>query len=585
MKQVAIRSAAPLSDEALLSLQKRFTAMLGEEAALSVTLDASLIGGFVAQADGKIYDMSVLNKLGAVEERFKKQPMAADEKDLKAFFGTQLGQLLTAPENESTVYDYGTVTNCADGVVHVEGLSRSLYGELIEFEGGAFGMALELSQDGIGVVLFTGEEEVAVGGIVRGTRKVLSVGVGEKLLGRTVDPLSRPLDGKPLELNQTRPIESPAPGIMDRAPVSAPLQTGILAIDSMIPIGKGQRELIIGDRQIGKTTIGLSAMLNQASKGVISIYCAIGQKAGTVALLRETLQQKGAMDNAVIVAATASDSAAMQYIAPYAACAMAEYFMHNGRDVLVIYDDLSKHAQSYRTMSLLLKRPPGREAYPGDVFYLHSRLLERAAKLSDALGGGSMTALPLIETMAGDISAYIPTNVISITDGQIYLESELFHSGVRPAVNVGLSVSRVGRAAQPKAMRKVSGQLRIKLAQYREMEVFAQFDSDLDLSTQTLLKSGAMLTELMKQDQNTVYALSEEIAILTAYNDGLFDHVAVSDAQAVKRGMLAFLNSTAKAVMDDVDHTGDLNGNDESALKAALHQYFSSAGDAHARDE
>ena len=365
---------------------------------------------------------------------------------------------------EPKIYEYGTVVSCSDGIVQVSGLSHSRYGELLEFENNSYGLALDLRLDGVGAVLLSGAEDVPSGSIVRGTGRVADIGVGEALLGRVVDPIGRPLDGQELQVEKYRPIEGPAPTIMQRAPVDTPLETGLLAIDSMIPIGRGQRELIIGDRQTGKTSIALSAMLNQKGKGVICVYCSIGQKASTIAQLVHTLEQAGAMEHTVVVASTASDSSAMQYLAPYAACAVAEDFMYQGRDALVIYDDLSKHAVAYRAMSLLLRRPPGREAYPGDVFYLHSRLLERAAKLSPEMGGGSMTALPIVETMAGDISAYIPTNVISITDGQIYLETELFHAGIRPAVNVGLSVSRVGRAAQHEAMKKVSGSMRLDVA-------------------------------------------------------------------------------------------------------------------------
>ena len=390
-------------------------------------------------------------------------------------------------EVKPIVYRRGRVDSVGDGVVRISGLPDRLYGELLEFDGGVYGMALDLSEDGVGAVLMDNADTVNVGDGVKGTGVVADVPVGGELIGRVIDPIGRPLDSKPLEAKKHMPCENSAPTIMQRRPVDKPLETGIMAIDSMIPIGRGQRELIIGDRQTGKTSIALDTIINQKNSDVICIYCAIGQKASNIAQITETLQKAGAMEYSLVVAATASDSPAMQYLAPYAACAVAEGFMKDGRDVLVIYDDLSKHAVAYRTMSLLLHRPPGREAYPGDVFYLHSRLLERSACMSKELGGGSITAMPVIETMGGNISAYIPTNVISITDGQIYLETELFHSGVRPAVNTGLSVSRVGRSAQHKAMQKVSGSLRIELSQYREMAVFTRFGSDVAVSYTHLL--------------------------------------------------------------------------------------------------
>ena len=398
---------------------------------------------------------------------------------------------------EPIVYRSGKVATVGDGVVRVSGLPDRLYGELLEFDGGVYGMALDLSEDGVGAVLMDNADTVNVGDSVKGTGVVADMPIGNSLIGRVLDPIGRPLDGMPLEVKEHLPCETPAPTIMQRRPVDKPLETGIMAIDSMIPIGRGQRELIIGDRQTGKTSIAIDTVINQKDSDVICIYCAIGQKASNIAQIIDTLKNSGAMEYSLVVAATASDSPAMQYLAPYSACAVAEGFMKNGRDVLVIYDDLSKHAVAYRTMSLLLHRPPGREAFPGDVFYLHSRLLERSACMSEEFGGGSITAMPIIETMGGNISAYIPTNVISITDGQIYLETELFHSGVRPAVNTGLSVSRVGRAAQHKAMRKVSGSLRIELSQYREMAVFTRFGSDVDESTGKLLSRGHILTELL----------------------------------------------------------------------------------------
>lgn len=445
-----------------------------------------------------------------------------------------------------------------------------LYGELLEFEGGVYGMALDLEEDGVGAVLMDNSDSVSVGSTVKGTGVVAEVPVGQSLIGRVIDPIGRPLDGEPLIAKEYLPCERTAPTIMQRRPVDKPLETGILAIDSMIPIGRGQRELIIGDRQTGKTSIAIDTVINQKNSDVLCIYCAIGQKASNISQIIETLKNTGAMKYSVVVAATASDSPAMQYLAPYAACAVAEGFMKTGRDVLVIYDDLSKHAVAYRTMSLLLHRPPGREAYPGDVFYLHSRLLERSACLSEELGGGSITAMPIIETMGGNISAYIPTNVISITDGQIYLETELFHSGVRPAVNTGLSVSRVGRAAQSKAMQKVSGSLRIDLSQYREMAVFTRFGSDVDESTRKLLDRGRTLTELLKQPKSRPYTLFEQVALLFAYRNDIFTGVSEAELKAFAGDMLGSLSKNLSAVRDTVNSSGALSDENAERMKTAL---------------
>jgi len=471
---------------------------------------------------------------------------------------------------EMISYDYGTVQRCADGIVRVSGLSRAEYGELLEFENNVYGIALDMNLDGVGAALLSHAESVRPGSPVQGTGRVADIGVGRELLGRVIDPIGRPLDGMPLHVREFRRVEAPAPAIMDRAPVDTPLETGILAVDSMIPIGRGQRELIIGDRQTGKTSIALSAMMNQAASGVISVYCAIGQKASSVASLVNTLSENGTLSRSVIVASTAADSAAAQYLAPYAACAVAEYFMYNGQDTLVVYDDLSKHAVAYRTMSLLLRRPSGREAYPGDVFYLHSRLLERAARLSPELGGGSMTALPIIETMAGDISAYIPTNVISITDGQIYLESELFHAGVRPAVNVGLSVSRVGRAAQYDAMKKVSGSLRLEVAQYRDMAVFAQFGADVDAATKKLLDRGNRMTELLKQPKEQILLLSRQVALLLALKLDALGKVAVSDVSRFENELLRWLEENYHDLLESIDGGKKLSDDLRQPLEQAI---------------
>ena len=490
--------------------------------------------------------------------------------------GEFLKERLEGFSPEMVTYEYGRVKSVQDGIVQVEGLPHAKYGELLEFEGQVYGMALDMSLTGVGAALLGKADTVVPGSVVRGTGRISDVCVGRELLGRVVDPIGRPLDGMPLKAQRFREVECPAPAIMDRAPVDTPMETGILAVDSMIPIGRGQRELIIGDRQTGKTTIALSTMLNQKDSGVISVYCAIGQKAASVAGIVRQLQEAGALERCVVVAATASDSAAMQYLAPYAACAIAEEFMHQGKDVLVVYDDLSKHAVAYRTMSLLLRRPSGREAYPGDVFYLHSRLLERAAHLSKEQGGGSITALPIVETMAGDISAYIPTNVISITDGQIFLESELFHAGVRPAVNVGLSVSRVGRSAQHPAMRDVSGSLRLEVAQYRDMAVFAQFGADVDAETKKLLDRGARMTELLKQSQKQIYKLSAQVALLLAYGENLLQDIPTQKVGDFAEKLLAHLYSQAASGMKTVDTTKRLSQSGRRTLTGIIRDFAKS---------
>ena len=476
---------------------------------------------------------------------------------------------------EMVTYEYGRVESVQDGIVHVSGLPHAKYGELLEFEGDVYGMALDMSLTGVGAALLGKADTVVPGSVVRGTGRVSDVAVGPELLGRVVDPIGRPLDGLPLKPSGYREVERPAPAIMDRSPVDTPMETGILAIDSMIPIGRGQRELIIGDRQTGKTTIALSTMLNQNESGVICVYCAIGQKAASVANLVQQLSEAGAMAHSVVVAATAADSAALQYLAPYAACSIAESFMYQGKDVLVVYDDLSKHAVAYRTMSLLLRRPSGREAYPGDVFYLHSRLLERAAKLSAEKGGGSMTALPIVETMAGDISAYIPTNVISITDGQIFLESELFHAGVRPAVNVGLSVSRVGRSAQHPAMRDVSGSLRLEVAQYRDMAVFAQFGADVDAETRRLLERGERMTELLKQPRQVILKLSAQVALLLAYGGNLLKDIPAKSIGDFETRLLEHLYDSCANVMRTIDTSKRLSPTGKRTLTAAISAFAS----------
>ena len=576
MLKATIETAVQLSKQDAVILEKRFKKLFDEEIDFTYEIKPELIGGFIAYVDGKKYDMSLATKLEETKDSINSSFRQSKETNLDSeritvadVFAEKLGNL----NPEVRVSNYGTVISCADGIVEIEGLTSSRYGEILKFENDAYGIALELSSEGVGAVLLSDIAEICAGSLVLGTNRVLDIKVGNDLLGRVIDPLGRPLDGKPLDLNNYRPLENPAPTIMDRAPVNQALQTGILAIDSMIPIGKGQRELIIGDRQMGKSVIALSAILNQSKQKVICVYCAIGQKASTIAKMIETLKTQGDFDNCIVVASTASDSAAMQYITPYAGCAIAEYFMYEKQDVLIVYDDLSKHANSYRTMSLLLKRPPGREAFPGDVFYLHSRLLERAAKLSPAKGGGSLTALPIIETMAGDISAYIPTNVISITDGQVYLENELFNAGIRPAVNVGLSVSRVGRAAQPKALHSISGQLRLRLAQYRELAVFAQFDSDLDINTRRILDRGERLTEILKQDQSTVYRLSEQVAILLAFDKNTFSDIPLKQIGEIKAKLCAFLATSYPLLMETVDRTEELNENSKNIYFSAIAEF------------
>ena len=468
----------------------------------------------------------------------------------------------------------GTVILVGDGIARAVGLEKCMSGELVEFENGAYGMAQNLEENSVSIVLLGYEEGIKEGSVVKRTGRVVSVPAGEALIGRVVNALGQPIDGKgPIEAKEYRPIESPAPGIIERQSVSVPLQTGIKAIDSMIPIGRGQRELIIGDRQTGKTVIATDTIINQKGTGVICIYVAIGQKQSTVAQLVNTLEENGAMDYTIVVSASASELSPLQYIAPYAGCAMGEYFMAQGRDVLVIYDDLSKHAVAYRALSLLIRRPPGREAYPGDVFYLHSRLLERAARIAPEYGGGSLTALPIIETQAGDVSAYIPTNVISITDGQIFLESELFHSGVMPAVNPGISVSRVGGNAQIKAMKKVAGSLKLIYSQYHELQSFAQFGSDLDADTKARLAQGERIVAVLKQDRNSPIPVEKQVCILYAVTKDYLKDVAVEDVKEYEKGLYEYMDAHGAEVLSAIRTTGKLEEDTEKALAAALDDY------------
>ena len=477
-------------------------------------------------------------------------------------------------DNRIVQSDVGTVLLVGDGIARVSGLENCMANELVRFSTGTYGMALNLEENSVAVVLLGNDEGIKEGDTVERTREVVSVPVGEAMIGRVVDALGQPIDGKgPIDTHEERRIESPAPGIIERKSVSVPLQTGIKAIDSMIPIGRGQRELIIGDRQTGKTTIATDTIINQKGQNVICIYVAIGQKRSTVAQVVDQLTASGAMDYTIVVSATASEMAPLQYIAPYSGCAMGEYFMAQGKDVLIVYDDLSKHAVAYRALSLLIRRPPGREAYPGDVFYLHSRLLERAARVAPEYGGGSITALPIIETQAGDVSAYIPTNVISITDGQIFLETELFHAGIMPAVNPGISVSRVGGNAQIKAMKKVSGTLKLLYSQYRELQSFAQFGSDLDADTKARLVQGERIVGVLKQNHNAPVAVEHQVAILYAVVHDYLKDVAVELIPDYEQGLYERLDGQHADVLRTIRETGDLSKDTEAALKAAIQSY------------
>lgn len=480
-------------------------------------------------------------------------------------------------EEQLKTEDVGTVIQIGDEIARIYGLENCMEGELLEFPRGVYGMALNLEEDNVGAVLFGNEQGIKEGDLVKRTNRLVEVPVGEELIGRVVNALGIPIDGKgALNTKKTRPVEASAPGVIERKSVKQPIQTGIKAIDAMIPIGKGQRELIIGDRQTGKSAISIDAIINQKGKAVICIYVAIGQKQSAVAQLANTLEEFGAMAYTIIVSASASEPAPMQFLAPYAGCAMGEEFMYKGRDVLIVYDDLSKHAIAYRTMSLLLRRPPGREAYPGDVFYIHSRLLERAAKLSDELGGGSMTALPLVETLAGDVSAYIPTNVISITDGQIFLETELFFSGVKPAINPGISVSRVGGSAQIKGMKQVSGTLRLELAQYRELAAFAQFGTDLDKIAREKIEKGQRLVEVLKQEQYNPMSVEKQIMILYAAVNNYLNDIPIERVKGFEKGFLEYMESHEPDIGRDIKKLGEINEDIKGRLNKAIEEYKAS---------
>ena len=537
------------------------------EVLLNITVDESLLSGYVLQIGDRVFDNSGRH---ALDQMMEGKPSLATLK-------TRVEDYKPA----TTSAEGGVVIASADGIVQVDGMDRAVYGEIVTFENGAKGMVESVDPGKLGVMLFDGAESVGVGTLVTRSGKRAGIPVGDAFLGRVIDPLGEPIDGKgPIESVGYNPIEKQAPGILERQSVDTPLHTGILAIDSMFPIGRGQRELIIGDRQTGKTSIATDAILNQKDTGVLCIYVAIGQKASSIARVAGDLKKHGAMDYTTIVAATASDSAPLQYIAPYAGTALAEYFMAQGKSVLIVYDDLSKHAVAYRAISLLLRRSPGREAYPGDVFYLHSRLLERSCRMRDDLGGGSITALPIVETQAGDVSAYIPTNVISITDGQIFLESALFNAGNRPAVNVGLSVSRVGGAAQTKAMKKANANLRIELAQYKDMESFAQFSSDLDAETRRQLEHGKALMEMLKQPLYQPKSDAEQVVILTLASHGMLDSLPTTEQRAKTTAFVRQFRADVSGTMDAITATGKITPEQVDAILNAWNAFV--GGDSHA---
>ncbi len=612
-------SALPLEEAVLKETEHHFSNLLGEPVQLTQQIDPTLLGSVRVEVGGRIYDDSLRGHLNSLKQVLLKGKLTdytaaidneglakilsedlmgitrsepapgkvgdktkavvdGQEQPLESLLEKQLGRARRA-----TVRGAGQVLKAGDGIATVSGLSGCRYGELIDLGGEdnpAYGIAMNLNPDAVDVVLISNEDSVQVGTEALGTGQVLSVPVGASMLGRVVNAMGQPIDGQgPIRADKSRPIESPAPAIIDRQPVNQPMETGIMVIDATVPIGRGQRELIIGDRQTGKTSIAIDTILNQKGKDVLCVYVAIGQKVSTVAQVIETFRKAEVLPYVTVVCASASDSATMQYLAPYCGCAIAEEFMYEGRDVLVVYDDLSKHAVAYRAMSLLLRRPPGREAYPGDVFYLHSRLLERAAHLSDEKGGGSMTALPIIETQTGDISAYIPTNVISITDGQVFLDHDLFRAGTRPALNVGLSVSRVGGSAQTKAMRKVAGQLRLELAQYRELLVFSQFSSDMDKATQDMLNYGERLTEMLKQPNNAPLATATQVCFLFAMTRGLIPHAI--DMALLKKFKAEFPDVLATQYPDlvmSLTKRGELGEETEAWIRLAVRTWLAQQG-------
>ena len=563
---ISIKSAQPLSDEEM----KKLTQIICETfISCHNEVDSDVIGGVRMQVGDTVYDGTLAHTLDRLSQDVEDNTRQSDSQMRSIADGIK--QQLEKVNGDIDVFQTGEVLTLGDGICRVSGLADVMAGEMLEFPGGLKGMVQDLDKNNVGVVLLGPFGHLQEGDSVRRTGRIVEVPVGDALIGRVVDAMGSPIDGKgPIKTDSFRPVESPAPSVLSRQPVSVPLQTGLKAIDALVPIGRGQRELIIGDRQTGKTAIALDAIINQKGKDVICIYVAIGQKESTVSSVVEKLRSHGAMDYTIVVAATASEPAPMLYIAPYAGAAMGEYFMYNGKDVLIIYDDLSKQATAYREISLLLQRPPGREAYPGDVFYLHSRLLERAARLNAESGGGSMTALPIIETQAGDISAYIPTNVISITDGQIFLESDLFHSGVRPAINVGLSVSRVGGAAQLGAMKQVAGRLRVDLAQYRELASFAQFGSDLDKSTRDTLHRGARMTEVLKQGQYVPMSAADQVIAIFAVSEGYADDLELSDIARFESELIDYVNRSYPEFQGEVLSGKKLSADQQAKLKECI---------------
>ena len=572
---VKVTTAQKLSVDEYQSISAILTEKLGRDIFLNKNVDPSILGGIIVQVGDRVYDASALRKLKKMEVAMNGIDIHDYALEKPAAMTDALSAKLENYNVDADLEEVGIVEKIGDGIATVIGMKSAMAGELVELPHGVTGMVQNLNQDSVGIVLMGGETAIKEGDTVRRTGRIMEVPVGEALLGRVVSATGKPIDGKgEIAAAEYRPVESPAHGIADRQSVDTPLQTGIKCIDALVPIGRGQRELIIGDRGTGKTAVAIDTIINQKGLGVTCIYVAIGQKASNIARIVRTLEQHGAMEYTIIVAATAADSAPLQYLAPYAGVTMAEYFMDQGKDVLCVYDDLSKHAVAYRAMSLLLRRPPGREAYPGDVFYLHSRLLERAAKLNNTeLNGGSITALPIIETLAGDVGGFIPTNVISITDGQIFLESELFYAGIRPAINSGLSVSRVGGAAQIKAMKSVAGTLRLDLAQYRELAAFAQFASDLDKATKAQLDRGQRLTELLKQGQYCPLSVDKQVMSLYLGTKGYLDDVAVKDVTRCEKEFLGFMEANHPEVGADIINTKKITDENEEALKKAITEF------------
>ena len=569
---VTLRYVTAPTEEQLDGIKQFVAHRYGEEGVVfEMKEDPTLVSGFKLTAGNEEYDWSAQGRLAQLQQRLS-TVKTASEKGIISILKAEIEDF----DLNAEFQEIGTVQSVGDGIARIDGIDHAAYGEIVIFDSGVKGMVQDVRADSIGVILFGSDVEIKEGSRVVRTGKRAGIGVGDAMLGRVVDALGAPIDGKgEIKADDYRPIEHKAPGVITRKEVNQPLQTGILAIDSMFPIGRGQRELIIGDRQTGKTALAVDTILNQKGNGVICIYVAIGQKASTVAQIVNTLKTHGAMDYSIVVSATASDPATLQYIAPYSGAAIGEHFMDEGKDVLIIYDDLSKHAQAYRAISLLLKRPPGREAYPGDVFYLHSRLLERACRRDEKYGGGYMTALPIIETQAGDVSAYIPTNVISITDGQIFLESDLFHSGQRPAVNVGLSVSRVGGKAQTKAMKTVAGTLRIDLSQYREMESFTQFSSDLDEATRNMLDYGRSLYQLLKQPLYHPMSVAKQVILLCAANEKLLVDVGADKMEAFKDDLMTFMETEHPEIVSEITDTGKISDELKEQVLSAVRQFKS----------